>query len=347
MLSPGHRSLPRGYRLDRYEFDRVLGTPGAFGITYAARAPRVGWVAIKELFPIDHVVRRGEQTVVAQTAQDQKMFRAAMDLFRREVKVLSKISHPNVVRVIDYLEANGTGYMVMIYARGYDLDRYIKGQRPGRLNENELLKILMPLLDGLQAVHDLDYLHRDIKPSNLYLSRDDHVPLLLDFGAAHQMVVSRSRPITQILTPPYAPIEQWGHELPLGPFSDIHAMGVVLYEAMMGDHRFPNAPDRLGKDPLVPLVRQLRGQEYSKDFLTAVDWALQLQASDRPQKIEDWRRAFLKKGSRRITDNQDRERSRHLISTGLLKICALVLGVALTTAVLVILGLALSGALQS
>jgi serine/threonine protein kinase len=347
MLSPGHRPLPRGYRLDRYEFDRVLGTPGAFGITYAARAPRVGWVAIKELFPIDHVVRRGEQTVVAQTAQDAKMFRAAKDLFLREVKVLAKISHPNVVRVIDYLESNGTGYMVMIYARGYDLDRYIKGQRPGRLNENELLKILMPLLDGLEAVHALDYLHRDIKPSNLYLSRDDHKPLLLDFGAAHQMVVSRSRPITQILTPPYAPIEQWGHELPLGPFSDIHAMGVVLYEAMMGDRHFPNAPDRLGKDPLVPLVRELRGQEYSKQFLTAVDWALQLQAKDRPQNIEEWRKAFAKKGSRLISGDQDGGRSRPPISSDVLKICALVVGVALTTAVLVFLGMALFGGLQS
>jgi serine/threonine protein kinase len=342
MLSPGHRPLPQGYQLDRYEFDRVLGTPGAFGITYAARG-HGGWVAIKELFPIDHVVRRGEQTVLAQTAQDEKMFRAAKDLFRREVKVLAKINHPNVVRVIDYLEANGTAYMVMIYERGYDVDRYIKGQRPGRLNENELLKILMPLLDGLEAVHALAYLHRDIKPSNLYLSRDNHKPLLLDFGAAHQMVVSRSRPITQILTPPYAPIEQWGHELALGPFTDIHAMGVVLYEAMMGDRRFPNAPDRLGQDPLVPLVRELRGQEYSKQFLTAVDWALQFQAKDRPQNIEEWRRAFQKTGSVSASNIEDEKRSKRPMSSDALKIWALVAGVVVATAVLAILVLVLSG----
>jgi serine/threonine protein kinase len=154
---------------------------------------------------------------------------------------------------------------------------------------------VMPLLDGLEAVHGLDYLHRDIKPSNIYLSLDNHRPLLLDFGAAHQIVVSRSRPITQILTPPYAPIEQWGHELPLGPYTDIHAMGVVLYEAMLADKPFPNAPDRLGKDPFTPLVRQLRGQEYSERFLKAVDWALQLQAKDRPQNVEEWRKALAPK----------------------------------------------------
>jgi serine/threonine protein kinase len=345
MSAPGHRPLPPRYKLDRYEFDRVLGTPGAFGITYAARDQRGGWVAIKELFPIDHVVRRGEQTVVAQTAQDEKMFRAAKDLFRREVKVLAKIKHPNVVRVIDYLEANETGYMVMVYARGYDLDRYIRGQRPGRLNENELLKLLMPLLDGLEAVHALNYLHRDIKPSNLYLSRDDHKPLLLDFGAAHQMIVSRSRPITQILTPPYAPIEQWGHELPLGPFTDIHAMGVVLYEAMLGDHRFPNAPDRLTKDPLVPLVRELRGQEYSKEFLSAVDWALQFQAKDRPQSVEEWRKALPQRGSLSVSNSREERKRKFFISPNALKICALVAGVAFATAVLATLILVLSGSL--
>ena len=342
MSAPGHRPLPPHYKLDRYEFDRVLGTPGAFGITYAARDQRGGWVAIKELFPIDHVVRRGEQTVVAQTALDEKMFRAAKDLFRREVKVLTQLKHPNVVRVIDYLEANGTGYMVMVYERGFDIDRYIRGQRPGRLNENELLKILMPLLDGLEAVHALNYLHRDIKPSNLYLSRDEHKPLLLDFGAAHQMVVSRSRPITQILTPPYAPIEQWGRELPLGPFTDVHAMGVVLYEAMMGDHRFPNAPDRLTNDPLVPLVRQLRGQEYSKEFLTAVDWALQFQAKDRPQTVEEWRKAFPQRRSlsKPIPTSA---KPKPFISPEALKICALVASIAVATAVLAILVLRLSG----
>jgi len=322
MIASAHRPLPAGYQLDRYEFDKVLGTPGAFGITYAARDRRGHWVAIKELFPTDHVVRSGSETVVAQTAEDEKMFRTAMDLFRREAKILGKINHQNVVKVIDYLETNGTGYMVMVYERGFDLDRYLRSQRPGRLNENELLKLLTPLLDGLEAVHRLDYLHRDIKPSNIYLSRDDHKPLLLDFGAAHQIVVARSRPITQILTPPYAPIEQWGHELPMGPYTDIHAMGVVLYEAMLGDRGFPNAPDRLGKDPFVPLVRQLRGQEYSNRFLSAVDWALRVHGKDRPQTVEEWRAAFPQPSSV-LGNSGGRDKKRlPIISRAVLKVIA-------------------------
>ena len=155
--------------------------------------------------------------------------------------------------VFDYLEANGTGYMVMNYEDGYDLQRHFDKQRPNRLNENELKKLLLPLLDGLEAVHNLSYLHRDIKPSNIYLTRG-HKPLLLDFGAARQMIVSRSRPVEQILTPPYGPIEQYGQTSPQGPFTDIYAMGVVLFRAMLADERFPSAPDRLMRDPVQPLA---------------------------------------------------------------------------------------------
>lgn len=325
-----HRSLPRGYRLDIYQLEMVLGTPGAFGITYAALDRNDRWVAIKELFPVDHVFRSGTDTVVAQTTEQERIFRSAMDMFRREAQILGKIRHPNVIRVLDYLETNGTGYMVMEYHNGFDLGRHLKTQRPGRLNENELIKLLMPLLDGMEAVHNLDYLHRDIKPSNIYLAREDHNPLLLDFGAAHQVVVSRSRPITQILTPPYAPIEQWGHSPKMGPYTDIHAMGVVLFEAMLADHDFPNAPDRLGIDPFIPMARQLRGQEYSHEFLEVVDWALQVHAKDRPQTVQEWRKAFQEVIRRKVDARQrfhDRKNTFPRIPPDALKIGGLIIGV--------------------
>jgi serine/threonine protein kinase len=179
----------------------------------------------------------------------------------------------------------------MQYEEGYDLRSHLDRQKPYRLNENELKKLLMPLLDGLEAVHDLNYLHRDIKPSNIYLTRG-HKPLLLDFGAARQMVVSRSRPVEQILTPPYGAIEQYGQASPQGPFTDIYAIGVVLFTAMLAGERFPNAPDRLSRDPFVPMSQRLRGQEYSEEFLSAIDWALKLRAEQRPQSIRAWRQAL-------------------------------------------------------
>ena len=287
-----HRPLPPGYILDVYQFEQVLGNAGAFGITYAARNLSSGRrVAIKELFPSDYVIRDATDHVVVQTTSDEQIFIEAVRMFRREADILSRVKHENVVKVFDYLEANGTGYMVMQYEEGYDLRSHLDRQKPYRLNENELKKLLMPLLDGLEAVHDLNYLHRDIKPSNIYLTRG-HKPLLLDFGAARQMVVSRSRPVEQILTPPYGAIEQYGQASPQGPFTDIYAIGVVLFTAMLAGERFPNAPDRLSRDPFVPMSLRLRGQEYSEEFLAAVDWALKLRAEQRPQSIHAWRQAL-------------------------------------------------------
>jgi serine/threonine protein kinase len=287
-----HKPLPAGYILDVYQFERVLGKPGTFGITYAARNVKSGKrLAIKELFPSDYVIRDGTHRVVVQTKSDEQALVEAVRMFRQEATILSKVQHDNVIKVLDYLEANGTGYMVMNYEDGYDLQIHLDKQKPNRLNENELRHLLIPLLDGLETVHRFNYLHRDIKPSNIYLTRA-HIPLLLDFGAARQMIVSRSRPVEQILTPPYGPIEQYGKTSPQGPYTDIYAMGVVLFRAMLANERFPNAPDRMTRDPVVPLTRRLKGQEYSAGFLSAVDWALRFRAEDRPQTIHAWREAI-------------------------------------------------------
>jgi serine/threonine protein kinase len=287
-----HRPLSPGHILDIYQFEHVLGKPGAFGITYSARNLSSGAkVAVKELFPADYVYRNPGGRVVIQSASDQAIFVEAIRMFRREADILSRVAHENVVKVFDYLEANGTGYMVMQYEEGYDLKAHLERQKPNRLNENELRKLLMPLLAGLEAVHNLNYLHRDIKPSNIYLTRG-HKPLLLDFGAARQIVVSRSRPVEQILTPPFGAIEQYGQAAPQGPFTDIYAMGVVLFSAMLPGERFPNAPDRLVNDPFISMAKRLRGQEYTPDFLLAVDWALKVHAEERPQNISSWRDAF-------------------------------------------------------
>src|SRR6202000_629755 len=125
--------------------------------------------AIKELFPSDLVVRSRSGKVLIQTGADEPIFLEAMRMFRQEASILAQVKHENVVRVVDYLETNGTAYMVMEYEEGYDLNEHLEMQKPQRPNENELRKLLMPLLDGLEAVHNLNYLHRDIKPSNLYL----------------------------------------------------------------------------------------------------------------------------------------------------------------------------------
>ncbi len=67
---------------------------------------------------------------------------------------------------------------------------------------------------------------------------------------------------------------------------------MVLFRAMLANERFPNAPDRMTRDPVIPLTQRLKGQEYSPAFLSAVDWALRFKAEDRPQTVPAWREAL-------------------------------------------------------
>ncbi len=303
-------NLPSGYVLDRYRLDQVLGSPGAFGITYyATDLSSQRKVAVKELFPTDCMVRDpyGSGALLPRSGDDALAFKEALRMFEEEAKVLLQLRHQNIVQALDYFEADetGTAYLVMSYEPGYNLAHHLEQQRPGRLNEYELLKILDPLIDGLDAVHQCNFLHRDIKPSNIYITQKNK-PMLLDFGAARQIVVSRTRPLTMVLTPGFAPFEQYSKALRQGPYTDIYAMGAVLYYAITDS--IPDvATDRRTNDSYVPLARRLRGSEYSTPFLEAVDWALKFNAEDRPQNLGVWRSA-LHKGTREVPAMPDSTR---------------------------------------
>jgi len=295
-----HCPLPTGFKVDHYEVESVLGRPGTFGITYSAFpcGDKRRRVAIKELFPPAWVIRElPSQTVVAQGRREAVAFNNAVEMFRNEAKLLSRLSHPNIVRIFDYLETNGTGYLVMEFEYGYNLEAHLRMQTM-RLNENELLNLLLPLLEGLEQAHRISCLHRDIKPANIYITRD-HRPLLLDFGAAREMVVSRTTSLSAILTPGFAPPEQYTSSQRQGPFTDIYALGAVLHVAMTGAVP-PEALRRVTSDSYVPLAVRLAGQEYSLSFLSAVDAALALPAAERPQSIAEWRKQLTEKVPERI-----------------------------------------------
>ena len=142
-------------------------------------------------------------------------------------------------------------------------------------------------------MHGADFLHRDIKPGNIIIRDEDHSPVLLDFGAARQAIGSRSRSITSIITPGYAPIEQYERSGHQGPWTDIYALGAVCYQALTG--QVPNdATERMRRDSLLPVSEHCAGQA-STGFLSAIDSALEVNEEDRPQSIADWREALKEK----------------------------------------------------
>ncbi|MDE2741004.1 MAG: serine/threonine-protein kinase, partial [Gemmatimonadota bacterium] len=233
MSEEQHRlALSQGTRIRDFEFHRVLGH-GGFGITY------LGWnltldipVAIKEYLPTDLATREQDLFVVPQSSQVASDFQWGLERFLDEARTLARFQHPNIVRVHQYFEAHGTAYIAMDYVEGEDLSTYLA--RKGTLSEDELKGILYPLLDALEVIHRADFLHRDIKPGNIVIRDTDGSPVLLDFGSARQAIEAKSRPITSIVTPGYAPIEQYSSQVRQGPWTDIYALGGVCYRALTG-----------------------------------------------------------------------------------------------------------------
>jgi hypothetical protein len=152
-----------------------------------------------------------------------------------------------------------------------------------------LRNLALPLLDGLEAVHRAGYLHRDIKPSNVML-RPDGRPVLLDFGSARSALSRGTRAVTSLVTPGYAPYEQYYNDGNQGPWTDIYALGAILHQIVAGKPPI-EAPARLKNDPLPP-ARTIGAKRYPDAMLGAIDWALRFDETQRPQSVGEWRKAL-------------------------------------------------------
>ena len=288
MTKETHRNaLPRGFKLEEYEIEALLGH-GGFGITYLARDIHLNQhVAIKEYLPGEFAVREGISTVYAKSTSDEEAFQWGLQRFIKEAQTLAQFKHPNIMRVQRFFEAHGTAYMVMEYEEGMNLSEWLQGRE---FTEDGLLKLLLPLLEGLQKVHEAGFLHRDIKPQNIFI-RNDGTPVLLDFGAARYAVGQRSTSLTSIVSPGYAPFEQYDANSPQGPWTDIYALGAVMYYAVTGK-KPQEVVSRLKHDDMTRLASQDK-PEFRTELLKAIDWALALDEQARPQSVSEWRETLL------------------------------------------------------
>ena len=290
-------ALPPGTRLEEYRLDAMLGA-GGFGITYRAYDAHLDkFVAIKEYLPLDFATRTEASTVVPYSSADAQDYHWGLTRFLDEARTLARFDHPHLNKVYRFFEGNGTAYMVLEYIRGETLaDRL--GREPNS-GEAALQRLLDEVLSGLAVMHEAGYVHRDIKPANLMLRDEDGSAVVLDFGAARQAVGQRSRPITSILTPGYAPMEQYdGRVDRVGPWTDLYALGMVAYRCISGmrDGELPDAVARKlaqtdGGADLTPAVEAGKGK-YSPGLLEAIDWAMEVDGEARPQGVSAWRVAL-------------------------------------------------------
>lgn len=281
------------FRVGEYELGEVLGSSRT-GVTYSAwdhdRGTRV---AIKEFLFAEVAARQQDGSVVPRSPSVERSFAELLGRFLDGARALAELRHDNIVRILDVVETNGTGYVAMDHAGENTLDAMLL--RTGALEEQATDEIMTPLLDGLETLHEAGLLHLELRPEKIAL-RVDGSPLILasgatrqGFGAARQTFGYRPR-YGRLLhsQSAYAPIELYSAETKWwGPWTDIYALGAIFYQCVSGEVP-PAAPERLIADSIGALAELDRG-EFDPSIFPGIDASLAIRPADRPQEVAVWR----------------------------------------------------------
>ena len=275
----------------KYRIERVLGQ-GGFGITYLAIQVSLDRkIAIKELFiggsgqAIND--RRGNLVVVTNSA-NQQSFNQQKAKFKKEALRLANLNHPNLVKVHDFFEENGTAYYVMDYIEGESLRT--KLNREGALSESLVLKYLQQLLPALDTAHRQSIWHLDIKPENIMVDRYGHV-YLIDFGASKHieqnstLTTSLGLAYTKGYCPPELADLTYESDLvqalkEIGPWTDIYALGATMYNLITDS--IPPSSNRLYREGRNAFMFPSTISSSTKDCIVKM---MKPNREDRPQSI--------------------------------------------------------------
>jgi serine/threonine protein kinase len=285
MAAQNNAPLPDGLEIAGYRIVKKIAS-GGFSIVYLAYDEDGNAVAIKEYLPSSLALRQPGELMPAISAENLPVFRIGLKCFFEEGRALARISHPNVVSVINFFRANDTVYMVMAYESGRSLQDHIlrrrdKGERP-LVSERFIRKMFNQVMNGLREVHTNKLLHLDLKPANIYL-RVDGTPILLDFGAARQTLKTDLPKLYPMYTPGFAPPELYMKNGNLGPWTDIYSIGASMFACMVGAPPQP-ADQRQSHDKMEDHFRKLENM-YSRELLQVIRWSLRTDPLERPQSV--------------------------------------------------------------
>lgn len=276
-----HYYLPEGTELEnRYIIGKVLGH-GGFGITYIGFDKKLELrVAVKEYLPADISTRaEGESTVKSFSGDKYDAYVYGLGRFIDEARTLAKYNnHPSIVSVSDFFEQNNTAYLVMEYLDGITLSEYLK-KSGGSISEKETLSIIRPIIDALKSVHIAGIVHRDISPDNIFITAQGQIKLL-DFGAARHAMSEKSKSLSVVLKPGFAPPEQYYSRGKQGPWTDVYAIGATMHRMLTGENP-PEAMERMVSDTLQG-VSGVSGKVSS-----AITKAMMLSAESRYQSVDE------------------------------------------------------------
>ncbi|GAO71020.1 serine/threonine protein kinase [Comamonas sp. E6] len=284
---------------------------GGFGIVYLALDADGQQVAIKEYLPASLATRAPAELQPMVAPEKLSLYRLGLKSFFEEGRSLAQISHASVVSVLNFFRENETVYMVMNYLEGATLQEFIVTARELKADkvfrESTIRSLFDEVLRGLRIVHQHKMLHLDIKPANIFITNDDKA-VLIDFGAAREVLSKEGNFIRPMYTPGFAAPEMYRRDSQLGPWTDIYAIGACIYACMQGIP--PNeAPQRQDKDRLALALNKLRGV-YSDNLIEVVEWCMAMDPLSRPQSVFALQKELSREGERRYTKLSMQERMR-------------------------------------
>ena len=268
-----------------YRIVRKLAA-GGFGVVYLALDTEGQQVAVKEYLPSSLATRKPGELLPQVLPEKLSLYRLGLKSFFEEGRALAQISHASVVSVRNFFRENETVYMVMNYLEGASLQEFIITARELKkqkvFRESTIRSLYDEILRGLRIVHQHKMLHLDIKPANIFVT-DDNRSVLIDFGAAREVLSKEGNFIRPMYTPGFAAPEMYRRDSSMGPWTDIYAIGACIYASMQG---YPpnDAPQRLEKDRLSLALSRLRGV-YSDNLIEVVEWCMSLDPLSRPQSV--------------------------------------------------------------
>jgi hypothetical protein len=293
--------LPPDTTIGGYRIIRKVAA-GGFGLVYLALDADGQQVAVKEYLPSSLATRAPGELLPQVQPEKLSLYRLGLKSFFEEGRSLAQISHPSVVSVLNFFRENETVYMVMNYLEGAALQDFIVTARDLKqskvFRESTIRSLFDEILRGLRIVHQHKMLHLDIKPANIFIT-DDNKSVLIDFGAAREVLSKEGNFIRPMYTPGFAAPEMYRRDASMGPWTDIYAIGACIYACMQGYP--PNeAPQRLEKDRIAVALARLRGV-YSDNLIEVVEWCMSLDPLSRPQSVFALQKELSREGERRYT----------------------------------------------
>lgn len=300
----------------KYTIVRSLGQ-GSFGITYLAttkftmkgqlgQMDTIVNVAIKEFFMSEMNSRANDGSSLG--GSSGSLFHNYQQKFRKEAENLSRLDHPNIVKVLEVFDENNTTYYVMQYIDGESLDSYIL--RQSGLTEQKALSIIKEVGNAVQYMHSNKMLHLDLKPKNVMLDKDGK-NYLIDFGLSKQYTDNgepESSTKVGAGTPGYAPIEQANYREGKGfPVTmDVYALGGTLFKMLTGK-RPPEASEILNDG--FPFY-ELQEHDVNDALSASVAKAMAPIKKDRFQSVIDFLNAIDNEEEATIVDFEFGEKNR-------------------------------------